>query len=169
MLVLTSAILTPNTPNSVLLSMNKLLIDDDDEEIRTQMKWALSQEYEVCLAEDRRSSLDRFREQRPPVVLLDLGLPPHAGDSQEGFAALSELQAQDNLAKIIIITGQNEKDKALQAIGAGAYDFLAKPVDANELKVLLKRTFHVASLEREYRQLQQQLRSEEHTSELQSR
>jgi two-component system NtrC family response regulator len=138
----------------------KLLIVDDDEEIRTQMKWALSQEYEISLAEDRRSAAEQFREQRPLVVLLDLGLPPDAGGSQEGFATLGEIQAQDRLAKIIIITGQSEKDKALEAIGTGAYDFLAKPIDVDELKVLLKRAFHVAALEREYRQLQDQMRSE---------
>src|SRR5438477_3016628 len=134
----------------------KLLIVDDDEEIRTQMKWALNQEYEVSLAEDRRSALGLFSEQRPPVVLLDLGLPPHPADSEEGLTALSEMLAQDNLAKIIIITGQSEREKALKAIGSGAYDLLPKPVVVEDLKLILKRAFHLGSLEREYRQLQQQ-------------
>src|SRR5439155_6849818 len=60
----------------------------------------------------------------------------------------------DSLAKIIIISGQHEKNSALQAIGAGAYDFLSKPVHLEELKVILKRTFHVANLEKNYRELQ---------------
>ncbi len=59
------------------------------------------------------------------------------------------------LAKIVIITGQGEKEIALRAIGAGAYDFLSKPVEMEELKFLLKRCFHVAQLEQEYRQMQQ--------------
>lgn len=138
----------------------KLLIVDDDEEIRTQMKWALNKEYEVFLAEDRPTALSAFNEHRPLVVLLDLGLPPHPGNPQEGFAALSDMLGQQRFAKIIIVSGQGEKDNALKAIGAGAYDFLSKPVDAEELKVILKRTFHVASLERDYRDLQQQLQAD---------
>src|SRR5216117_1082147 len=95
----------------------KLLIVDDDEEIRTQMKWALSQDYEVLLAEDRPRALDLFRQQRPAVALLDLGLPPNPGATQEGFAALSEMLAEDRFVKVIIISGQGEKSNALRGIG----------------------------------------------------
>ena len=54
----------------------KLLIVDDDEAIRTQMKWALSQDYEVHFAEDRKAALESFEANSPAVTLLDLGLPP---------------------------------------------------------------------------------------------
>jgi two-component system NtrC family response regulator len=138
----------------------KLLIIDDDEEIRTQMKWALNQEYELFLAEDRPRAIDLFAANRPPVALLDLGLPPHPGTPEEGLAALSEMSALDPYAKIIIISGQAEKTNALQAIGAGAYDFLTKPVQVEELKIILRRTFHVASLERDYRELQARLQAD---------
>ena len=138
----------------------KLLIVDDDEEIRSQMKWALSEDYEVFLAEDRASALATFGEQRPPVILLDLGLPPHPAGTDEGLAALSEVLGQDRNAKIIIVSGQGERSNALQAVGAGAYDFLTKPLELEELKLILKRTFHVASLEKEYRGLQQQLKAD---------
>jgi two-component system NtrC family response regulator len=135
----------------------KLLIVEDDEEIRTQMKWALAGDYDIVLAEDRPSAVETFQTIRPLVVLLDLGLPPHPGDPDEGLAALSELLTLERLAKIVIITGQGEKSIALRAIGAGAYDFLIKPVDTEELKLLVRRGFHVASLEVEYRQMQQML------------
>jgi len=138
----------------------RLLIVDDDEEIRTQMKWALNQDHDVFLAEDRSSALDAFKEHRPQVVLLDLGLPPHPGTPEEGLAALSEMTAHDRFAKIIIVSGQGEKTNALQAIGAGAYDFLTKPVQLEELKIILGRTFHVAGLERDFRTLQAQLQTE---------
>ncbi len=137
----------------------KLLIVDDDEEIRSQMKWALTRDYDIYLAEDRVNAMAVLREQRPPVALLDLGLPPHPGTPEEGLAALSEMIAQDPHARIIIISGQGEKTNALQAIGAGAYDFLSKPVQVDELKIILRRTFHVASLEREYRDLQAQMQT----------
>jgi two-component system, NtrC family, response regulator len=133
----------------------KLLIVDDDDEIRTQMKWALNSDYEILLAENRASGLETFRAHKPAVALLDLGLPPRAGGTEEGFALLSGILEADKTTKAIVITGQHEKDHALNAIGIGAYDFLCKPVDMDELKVLLKRCFYVAQLEKENRASQQ--------------
>jgi two-component system NtrC family response regulator len=102
--------------------------------------------------------VEAFAADRPLVVLLDLGLPPHPAGPDEGLAALAELTALESLTKIIVITGQGEKGIGLRAIGGGAYDFMAKPVEMEELKVLLKRVFHVAQLEREIRQMQQMAR-----------
>jgi two-component system NtrC family response regulator len=135
----------------------KLLICDDDEEIRTQMKWALAANYDIVLAGDRASAVETFQNVRPMVVLLDLGLPPHPGDPEEGLATLSELLALERLTKVVIITGQGEKSIALRAVGSGAYNFLVKPVDAEELKVVLRGAYYVAGLEQEYRQMQQML------------
>ncbi len=135
----------------------KLLIVDDDEEIRTQMRWALAADYDVALAGDRAAALASFRDLRPPVVLLDLGLPPHAGTPEEGLATLAELLAHDRHTKVVIVSGQGEKEPALHAIGSGAYDFVGKPVVMDELRLLLKRCFHVARLEREYHAIQEQL------------
>jgi two-component system NtrC family response regulator len=133
----------------------KVLIVDDDEAIRTQMKWALSQDYEVYFAEDRTGALEAFKTNSPAVTLLDLGLPPHPNQCDEGLAALSELLAADSTAKVIIISGQSEKQNAIQAVGAGAYDFLCKPVEMEELRLLLRRCIQVVELEKEYRDLQQ--------------
>jgi two-component system NtrC family response regulator len=138
----------------------KLLIIDDDEEIRAQMRWALSQDYDIILAGDRGSALEAYSANRPLVVLLDLGLPPSPGTPEEGLAAISDILSVDPLAKIVIISGQGEKEVALRAIGSGAYDFLGKPVEMQELKLLLKRCFHVARLEREYRQMQKNLQGD---------
>lgn len=138
----------------------RLLIVDDDEEIRTQMKWALNREYEVLLAEDRLSALAAFREQQPPVVLLDLGLPPSPAAPDEGLAALGEMLAHNNAAKVIMVSGQGERTNALQAIGSGAYDFITKPADLDELKLILRRAIHLAGLEKDYRDLQRQVRTE---------
>ncbi len=132
----------------------KLLIVDDDDEIRTQMKWALNDDYEVLLAENRASGSESFRAQRPAVVLLDLGLPPRTGDTEEGFALLGEILSVDKMTKVVVITGQNDHEHALRAISNGAYDFLPKPVNTDELKVLLKRCLFVSQLEREQSSLQ---------------
>jgi two-component system, NtrC family, response regulator len=138
----------------------KLLIVDDDEAIRTQLKWALSQDYDVNFAEDRKGALQAFETTSPAVTMLDLGLPPRPNECDEGLAALSDILALDRTAKVIIISGQSEKRNAIEAVGAGAYDFLCKPVDLAELRLLLRRCIHVLELEKEYRELQQSQRSE---------
>jgi len=138
----------------------KLLIVDDDEDLRTQMKWALAQDYAVILAEDRTSAIEAARVEQPAVVTLDLGLPPHPQEVGEGFLALAELLEQEPLLKVIIVTGRGEKEHALRAIGHGAYDFLSKPVQVDELKVILRRAFYLSQLEREHQELQRRLGSE---------
>ena len=100
-----------------------ILIVDDDAEIRTQMKWALTQDYEVLSAEDGSGALNLFETNRPVVTLLDLGLPPHPNESEEGLAVLTQLLAVESTAKVIIISGQSDKKNALLAVGAGASRF----------------------------------------------
>jgi two-component system, NtrC family, response regulator len=138
----------------------KVLIVDDDEGIRTQMKWALSEDYEIYFAEDRKGALETFKATSLAVTLLDLGLPPHPNRCDEGLAVLSDILAIDNTAKVIIISGQSEKQNAIEAVGAGAYDFLCKPVEMEELRLLLRRCTHVLELEKEYQRLQQGQRSD---------
>jgi two-component system NtrC family response regulator len=132
-----------------------LLIVDDDEDIRTQMKWALAGDYELLLAGDRAAAMAAFASGRPIVTLLDLGLPPRPNDPEEGLAALSAMLGLDPLAKVIVVSGQGDKQNALRAVGAGAYDFLCKPVEMDELRLVLQRCVYVADLEREYHALQQ--------------
>lgn len=138
----------------------KLLIVDDDEEIRTQMKWALGQDYDVQLAGDRTEALEAFNSHRPVVTILDLGLPPRPNEPEEGLAALASMFALDRTAKVIIISGQGEKENALRAVGAGAYDFLCKPIEIEELKLQLRRCCYVANLEKEFREMQQRSAAE---------
>lgn len=137
-----------------------ILIVDDDEEIRSQLRWALTEDYDVCEADDRSTARTAFTQNKPLVTLLDLGLPPQPAEPDEGFAALNDLLGLDRTAKIIMVTGQGERINALRTVGEGAFDFLSKPVDMDELKIILKRAVHVAQLEREYRQLQQAVASD---------
>jgi two-component system, NtrC family, response regulator len=135
----------------------KLLVVDDDPNARTQMRWALAQDFELFVAQDRPSALAVFRKERPVVVTLDLGLPPDAHGVEEGFCTLRALLEEDALTKVLIVTGQDERKYALEAIGQGAYDFFCKPVQFDELKVLLARALRYAQLEQEHRALQQQV------------
>lgn len=138
----------------------KLLLVDDDEEIRTQMKWALGSDYDLSMAGDRAEAVQVFGRERSRVVLLDLGLPPKANEPDEGLATLDEIISLDPLVKIIIISGQSEKKNAIRAVGAGAYDFLVKPIEMEELKLVLRRAVHVANLEHEHRRLREETQVE---------
>ena len=132
----------------------KLLIVDDVEDIRTQMKWALSEDYEVYEAEDRPSAMMLFEEHRMRLVTLDLGLPPDSNGVEEGFLVLDEILAQQVGTKVVVITGQGQREHALRAIGLGAYDYFNKPIQIDELGVVLRRALYVHELERENRELQ---------------
>ncbi|MBS1858202.1 MAG: PEP-CTERM-box response regulator transcription factor [Acidobacteria bacterium] len=142
------------------MTKTRLLIVDDDEDIRTQMKWALCDDYELHTAGDRAAALAAFAADRPAVTLLDLGLPPRPNDPEEGLAALSAILAADPLAKVIVVSGQSDKQNAIRAVGAGAYDFLCKPVEMDELKLVLQRCVYLADLEEEYRAMQQSARAD---------
>src|SRR5438034_11169795 len=93
----------------------KLLIVEDDEDVRRQMRWALADEYEVVLAGDRAAALEAVRAHQPPVVTLDLGLPPEAQGAAEGFATLDEIRQVDQAPKVVVITGREEREYALRA------------------------------------------------------
>ncbi len=129
----------------------RILIIDDDDEVRTQMKWALNQDYEVLMAEDRSTALQFVKREKPAVVTLDLGLPPSPGDTREGFLALADMLQLDPFIKVLVVTGQGERENGMEAIGLGAYDFFCKPVNISQLKVILDRAIYVQQLERERR------------------
>jgi two-component system NtrC family response regulator len=133
-----------------------LLIVEDDEDIRTQMKWALTSDYDVVLASDRTSGLAAFADRRPAVTILDLGLPPKPNDTAEGLSTLEQMLSSDPTARVIVATGQGEKQHALDAVGAGACDFFVKPVDLDTLRLVLQRHVHVGQLEQEHRDAQRE-------------
>ncbi len=122
----------------------KLLIVDDVEDIRTQMKWALADDYDVFEAEDRPSAMMLFEEHEMPLVALDLGLPPDSNGVEEGFRVLDEILQHQGDAKIVVITGQGQREHALRAIGLGAYDYFQKPIQIDELQFVLRRAVDVS-------------------------
>jgi two-component system NtrC family response regulator len=134
--------------------MEKILIVDDSPDIRQQLKWGLGDEYTVLLAGDVNEGLGMFKKHQPRVVILDLGLPPHEDTYVEGFRGLGEMLDQNPYAKIIMLTGNSERDNALKAMRMGAYDYFSKPPVLSELKVIIGRAFHLANIEEQNRSLQ---------------
>ena len=126
----------------------KLLIVEDDEGLQRQLRWAY-EDYEVLAAGTRSAALDLLRAEEPVVITLDLGLPPDPDGVSEGFAALEEILALKPDAKVIVASGHGARESAMRAIASGAYDFYQKPVDIDELGMIVKRAFHVHALEAE--------------------
>jgi len=138
----------------------KLLIVDDDETIRSQMRWVLSKEYEVQEAGDRLSAWKIITTDHPPVALLDLGLPPRPRDADEGLQLLKEINNFDPIIKVIIITGNTDRENALRAISFGAFDFFTKPPVVEEVRIVVERAFRMVELELENLALRNKVQTE---------
>jgi two-component system NtrC family response regulator len=130
-----------------------LLIVEDDEGLQRQLKWAY-EGYQVVAATDRASAIDLVRLHEPAVVTLDLGLPPDPDGTTEGFATLTDIIALKPDTKVIVASGHGARESALKAIALGAYDFYRKPVDIDELGLIVSRAFHLHAIEEENRRLE---------------
>ena len=133
----------------------KLLVVDDDTGIQRQLRWSF-EGYNVEVAGDRDEALARFRNEMPAVCTVDLGLPPDPDSPDEGFLIVEEMLRLAPETKIIVVTGQDDHENALRAIGKGAYDFYHKPINSAELAMIIDRAYYVYELEEENKRLQQE-------------
>jgi len=129
-----------------------LLVIEDDEGLQAQLKWAYD-DFNVVIAGDRDSAIAALRSEAPAVVTLDLGLPPDPDGVSEGFAVLDSIMALKADTKVIVASGHGARESALQAIDRGAYDFYQKPVDIDQLGLIVRRAFNLHQIERENRRL----------------
>jgi two-component system, NtrC family, response regulator len=117
--------------------MNKtnILVVEDDPGLQKQFKWSL-EDYEVHVAGDRAGALELLQRVRPSVVTLDLGLPPDPANASEGLQTLSDILRLAPATKVIVITGNDDREVAVRAVGQGAYDFNEKPLDPDVLPLM---------------------------------
>ncbi|MET0002357.1 MAG: PEP-CTERM-box response regulator transcription factor [Candidatus Thiodiazotropha sp.] len=132
--------------------MKSLIIVEDDPGLQRQLKWSFDG-YEVHIVGDRKSAINSLRKTSAPVVTLDLGLPPDPTNVSEGFATLQEILNLIPQTKVIVVTGNDDRENALKSIELGAYDFYQKPIDPDVLRVIIERAFNVHGLEDENRRL----------------
>ena len=133
----------------------KLLTVEDDPGLQSQLKWSF-EEFEVITADNREDALAMLRRHEPAVVTLDLGLPPDPDGATEGLATLEQLLELAPETKVIMVTGNEDRENAVKAIAMGAYDFYSKPIDSEILNLIVKRAYHVYELEKENRKLSSQ-------------
>ncbi|HYG30461.1 MAG TPA: PEP-CTERM-box response regulator transcription factor [Allosphingosinicella sp.] len=131
----------------------KLLIVEDDEGLQRQLRWAYD-DYEVICASDREAAIALVRSEEPPVITLDLGLPPDPDGVSEGFATLETILSLKPETKVIVASGHGARESALRAIASGAYDFYQKPVDIDQLGLIVRRAFQLHGIETENRRLE---------------
>ena len=133
----------------------KLLVVDDDTGIQRQLRWSF-EGYDVEVAGDREEALVRFRTEMPPVCTVDLGLPPDPGGVTVGFLILEKIVTDFPETKVVVVTGQEDRENALKAISMGAYDFFHKPIDAKILPLVADRAYHLHQIEHDNRALLEQ-------------
>jgi len=137
----------------------QVLIVEDDLALQKQIKWSLDR-FDSVTAHDRDTALAHFRRAAAPVVTMDLGLPPDADSVSEGFALLEALLALDPAVKVIVLSGQSDRSNACRAVELGAYDFLAKPLEADLLNMTVERALRVYELQAENARLRELAPSE---------
>ena len=132
----------------------KLLLVEDDAGLQRQLAWTF-EDFEVLRAGDRAAAENILQREKPSVILLDLGLPPDADGPSEGLATLQAALRASPESKVIMMSGQTEREFALKAVALGAYDFYQKPISVDELRLIVARAQHVFELEQENRRLAQ--------------
>jgi len=130
------------------LGKQVLLVVEDDPGLQKQLKWCF-EAYEVVIAGDREAAINALRRYEPTVVTLDLGLPPDPTNASEGLATLEEILSLSPRTKVIVVTGNDDRDNAVKAISLGAYDFYQKPIDPEILSMIIDRAHNLSVLEKE--------------------
>jgi len=116
-----------------------LLIVDDDPQIADTLAQALGNDFEPVLSDSRAQAINLLRQLRepPPLALVDLGLPPVPQRPDEGFRLITELLAHSPHIKILALTDQNDTVHARHARALGAFEFVAKPCEPEQLRKAL--------------------------------
>jgi DNA-binding NtrC family response regulator len=129
------------------MEQERLLIIENDEEIQTQLKSALHEEYAVSVAGHRAQALTAIQQEFPGIVTLDLELPPNPNNGEEGLRLLEDILRVAPATKVVVITGNGDQEKVVKGMGRAVFDCHSKPVDLEELKVVLRRAAYIRRIE----------------------
>jgi DNA-binding NtrC family response regulator len=121
--------------------MDKILIIDDDQNIRETLKVLLSKEYKVILAENGLIGIQKFKSESPDLVVTDLKM-----DHYDGIEVLKKIKESDVDTPVILITAYEEIHSSIDAIQFGAYDYIGKPLDIDKFKICVKRALSCKKL-----------------------
>ena len=115
--------------------MAKVMVVDDAVFMRTKASRLLVQEgYEVIEATDGADAVRKYKTEKPDLVLMDITMPV-----MDGIEALKAIRSEDEGAKVIMVTALGQRSMVLEAIRAGAKDFIVKPFQPDKLVEAVKR------------------------------
>lgn len=130
----------------------RVLLIDDDPRVRASLKMVLDPVYDILQASDGHEGIDVFRKDDPDLILLDVILP-----GTDGLAVLQALRMENKTTPVIMLTGTKSVKTAVDAMKLGAADYLSKPFDVDELRIVIDRVLNSSELEREVKQLRAQV------------
>lgn len=125
-----------------MADVKKILIVDDDPALRGMVAFELEGAgYEVVEADCAQAAMDAFDAEVYPVVILDMGMPPHEHTLEEGKKVLNWVNVYHPQTNVIVLTGQDADTSSYEVLKDGAFDFLAKPISGDPLMLSVKRAF----------------------------
>lgn len=130
----------------------RILLIDDESRVRASLKTVLEPTYETIQAADAQEGLEMFRKEAPHLVLLDVILP-----GTDGLSVLQALRAEDRTLPVIMLTGTKSVKTAVDAMKMGAADYLSKPFEVEELRIVVERALKAQELQQEVKQLRAQV------------
>jgi DNA-binding NtrC family response regulator len=135
-----------------VIPKKRLLLIDDEPRVRASLKMVLEPLYDIAQASDGPEGLDIFRKEGPDLVLLDIVLP-----GTDGLAVLQMLRTERKSTPVVMLTGTKSVKSAVDAMKLGAADYLSKPFDVDELRIVIDRALNSSELEQEVTQLRAQV------------
>ncbi|MGE5750654.1 MAG: sigma-54-dependent transcriptional regulator, partial [Nitrospirota bacterium] len=132
----------------------KVVIVDDDESVRWVLKKSLEKEgIETALAKDGAEALERIKEGDIAIMLMDIRMP-----GMSGFEALEKIREEGRGISVIIMTAQATMQNAIEAMRRGAFDYITKPFDLDEVNILVRKAIEVRRLSLEVNALRAEVR-----------
>jgi two-component system NtrC family response regulator len=123
----------------------KILVIDDDESLRRVLEYNLAQEgYAVLAAGSGEQGLDLLKKERADLVVTDVRMP-----GMDGLQVLEGVHKVDPNIQVIILTAFGTIEMAVEAMKAGAFQYISKPFNRDELKLTIKKALQLEELERE--------------------
>src|SRR5574341_623446 len=136
------------------MTNEKVLIVDDDESVRWVLKKSLEKDgIKTVLAKDAAEGFARIKDDDISVVLMDIRMP-----GMGGLEALEKIQAEGRAVSVIIMTAQATMQNAIEAMRRGAYDYITKPFDLDEVNILVRKAVEVRRLSQEVNALRAEVR-----------
>ncbi|MEE9165623.1 MAG: response regulator [Nitrospinota bacterium] len=127
--------------------MKNILLVEDDIALRKQICFSLEKDFNIFEAKNRKETIAALKKNNIDIVLLDLGLPPSENTPKEGLKLIDHILDKD-LAKIIVLTGQETEKAAVESIKRGVFDYLLKPVKIENLLFSIERAAAYQNIEK---------------------